>query len=163
PNGQSVTSVYDARNRISRKTFTPAAGATLPWRHTTAIDYTGYDGNGNLKQTKEWVASGTDPPGALTTDRASDNRNRPLSETSELPDGGSRMVSSTYWNNGSRKTVTDPESGLTSYTYDGQGRLATVTTAGGATSYTYWPDDLLKTVTYPSGVVATYGYDKADQ
>jgi YD repeat-containing protein len=69
----------------------------------------------------------------------------------------------TYWNNGARKTVTDPASQVTSYTYDGQNRLETATTAAGVTSYTYWPDDLLKTVSYPSGVVATYGYDKADR
>src|SRR4029079_1804166 len=49
------------------------------------------------------------------------------------------------------------------YTYDGQNRLATATTAGGVTSYAYYPDDLLRSVTYASGVIAAHAYDKADR
>ena len=74
----------------------------------------------------------------------------------------------TYFGNGTRKTVTDAEGLVTQYTYDGQNRLKTATTAFGrpeaaTTTYTYWPDDLLKTVATPNGVVATHGYDKADR
>src|SRR5262249_20918888 len=69
----------------------------------------------------------------------------------------------TYFKNGTRQTVTDPAGAVTSYTYDGQNRLKTATTAAGVTKYTYWPDDLLQTVTYPNNVVASYGYDKADR
>jgi RHS repeat-associated protein len=163
PNGQTVTSVYDELNRLKSKMYTFAPGTTPPWRHTTKIEYTLYDGNGNLEQVKEWVASGTDPPVAQVTDRAYDDWNRLLTETTTLPDGGTRTVSYTYYLNGARKSVTDPSGAETSYTYDGQGRLATATTAGGVTTYTYWPDDLLRTVAYPNGVVASYGYDKADR
>lgn len=87
-----------------------------------------------------------------------------LSETVPLPEGGStRTVEYTYFNNGTRKTVTAAGS-TTTYTYDGQNRLKTATVGTEpATTYTYFPDGLTDTVTYPNGVVATHTYDKADR
>jgi YD repeat-containing protein len=99
----------------------------------------------------------------LVTTREYDDLDRLLSETSPLPDGGSRTVTYTYFANGTRKTVTGPSAETSSYTYDGQNRLATATTAGGVTSYAYYPDDLLRSVTYPSGVTAKHAYDKAQR
>ncbi len=173
PKGQKVLSTYDELNRLKAKTYTGLA-AELPslWRHTTGVVYS-YDPNNNLVQVDESVASGTDPPGTpaqvLTTNRTYDELDRLSSETTPLPDGGTKLVAYSYHKNGTRKSVTDPPSpgnasGLTTtYSYDGQNRLETATTAAGTTSYTYFPDDLLKTVTYPNGVVATHGYDKADR
>jgi RHS repeat-associated protein len=164
PKGQTVTSTYDEVNRLKTKAYAyPASDPVRPWRHTTSIAYA-YDANGNLTRIEDSVASGTDPPSApLVTTRDYDDLDRLLSETSPLPDGGSRTVAYTYFANGTRKTVTGPSAETSSYTYDGQNRLATATTAGGVTSYAYFPDDLLRSVTYPSGVTATHAYDKADR
>jgi RHS repeat-associated protein len=166
--GQTVTSGYDELNRLKSRTYAFAAGDSVrPWRHTTSIAY-GYDPNGNPTSIDESVASGTDPPATLNTTRGYDLLDRMTSETTTLPDGGTRPVSYTYFENGTRKTVIDPGNVTTSYTYDGQNRLKTATTGAGTaqattTSYTYFPDDLLKTVAYPNGVGKTYGYDKADR
>jgi YD repeat-containing protein len=174
PKTQTVTNVYDELNRLKTRAY-----AALPsevagqWRHTTAIGYT-YDANGNVTEVQDSVASGTDPPVILTTTRVYDPLDRLTSETTpltaSLPPGPSdnRTVGYAYFNNGVRKTVTDPSGSVTEYAYDGQNRLQTATTAFGtpqaaATSYTYWPDDLLHTVTYPNGVVATNTYDAADR
>ena len=166
PKGQTVTSTYDEWSRVKTKVYAFAPGdAYRPWRWLQSVAYV-YDANDNPIRVEETVASGTDPPppapNQITT-RTYDDFDRMLSETVTLPDGGTKTVSYTYFKNGNRKTVTDPAGIVTSYTYDGQNRLETVTTSEGVTTYTYWPDDLLKTVTYPSGVESSYGYDLADR
>jgi RHS repeat-associated protein len=164
PKQQTVTSTYDELNRLKSKAYAFASGDTYrPWRHTTGMAYD-YDPNGNLTQADESVASGTDPPAVLRTSRSYDDLDRLQSETSPLPDGGTRSVFYTYFANGTRKTVTSStDNQATTYAYDGQNRLESATTAAGATTYAYWPDDLLKTVTYPNGVTATHEYDPADR
>jgi RHS repeat-associated protein len=172
PKGQTVTSTYDELNRLKTKTYAFAPGpSTPPWRHTTGMVY-GYDENNNLRTVDETVASGTDPPTTevLTTTRDYDDLDRLKSETTPLPDAPStgpraRTVNYTYFQNGTRKTVTDPANLITSYSYDAQNRLETATTAAGTTTYKYWPDDLLRDVTYPepNNVKASYSYDKADR
>ena len=62
-----------------------------------------------------------------------------------LPDGATRTVSYAYFDNGTRRSVTDPDGLTTAYTYDGKNRLATATTDSGTpqaqtTTYAYWPD-----------------------
>ena len=169
PKGQTVTSTWDPLNRLDTKTYAFAAGETdIPWRHTTGIVYD-YDENDNLKQIDESVASGLDPPDTtLTTVRTWDDLDRLESETTTLPDGGTRTVAYTYYDNGNRRAVTDPDGVTTSYTYDGKNRLETATTEADTpqareTANTYFPDDLLQAVVYPNGVSATHGYDKANR
>jgi RHS repeat-associated protein len=169
PKGQTITSSYDELNRLKAKTYAFAtADTTRPWRYTASVDY-GYDANGNLLRTDEHVASGTSPPDTiLTTTRIYDGVDRLKSETQPLPDGGSRTLGYSYFKNGTRQTVTDPDNRVTRYSYDGKNRLQTAVTDFGTpdaktTGYSYWPDDLLKTVTYPNGVTATHAYDKADR
>ena len=94
--GQTITSTYDELNRLKTKAYAFAPGDPVrPWRHTTDLAYT-YDPNNNLHQVDESVASGTDPPGTppqvLTTVRNYDNLDRLGSETTPLPDGGTRIV-----------------------------------------------------------------------
>jgi YD repeat-containing protein len=107
PKGQTVTSTYDELNRLKTKAYAyPASDPVRPWRHTTSIAYA-YDANGNVTRIEDSVASGTDPSSALlVTTREYDDLDRLLSETSPLPDGGSRTVAYTYFANGTRKTVT---------------------------------------------------------
>ncbi len=169
PKGQVVTNGYDELNRLKTRTY-QALPADLPslWWHIKQVGYV-YDENGNLRQVDEQVASGTDPPNTtLTTTRTYDSLDRLETETQPLPDGGSRTVSYTYFGNGTRKSVTDPENRITEYSYDGQNRLQTATTEFGTpqastTAHTYLPDDLLDEVRYPNGTVAKHSYDKVDR
>jgi RHS repeat-associated protein len=161
---QTVTSVYDELNRITSKTYAFAVTDPYrPWRHTRSVAYT-YDSNSNLTGQDEAVASGTDPPSAtVSISRTFDDFNRLVTETTTLPDSGSRTTRYTYFNNGARRTITDADAGLVSYTYDGQNRLESMVSSQGTTTYTYFPDDLPRTVTKPDGSVATSAYDRADR
>jgi RHS repeat-associated protein len=166
PKGQKVEMTFDDLNREKTKTFTYPGSEERPWRYTSSITYT-YDANDNLERVDESVASGTDPPGTspttLTTSRAYDDLDRLTAETTELPDGGDRTVSYSYYENGLRKTVTDPEGVVTTYTYDALNRLKSAATAAGTTAYTYFPDGLIQDVRYPNGVTAVHAYDRADR
>src|SRR5262249_47231416 len=111
PKGQTVTSSYDSLNRLKTKAYGFAQGDPYrPWRYTTGIAYS-YDGNNNLTQADESVASGIDPPGVglLTTTRAYDDLDRLTSEATTLPDGSGRTVGYSYFRNGTRQSVTDPD------------------------------------------------------
>lgn len=59
------------------------------------------------------------------------------------------------------KSTTDPEGGVTSYTYDTNGNIATITDARGKiTIYQYNKMGWLKSVKTPLGYTTTYYYDK---
>jgi RHS repeat-associated protein len=170
PKGQTITSEFDSLSRLKTKSYAFAPGdAVRPWRHTTLVAYT-YDANNNLLRQDETVASGADPPGLTSSIvRSYDSLDRLETETVVLERGDpallpvSKTLTHSYWKNGLRKTTRDPESAVTSYTYDGRNRLKTVTTALGESVYTYYEDGLLKTLTEPDGSLASYGYDKADR
>jgi RHS repeat-associated protein len=164
PKGQTVTNTYDELNRLKTKAYAFAPDDPYrPWRHTVSVAYS-HDPNSNLIRQDESVASGTDPPSeTVTIERTFDTLDRLQTETETLPGAGPKTLTYTYWPNGLRKTLTDPESGLTSYTYDSQNRLETVTTSLGTTSYTYYGDGLLHEVTEPDGSKATHTYDNADR
>jgi RHS repeat-associated protein len=163
PKGQTASSSYDELNRLKATTYAALPGEVpAMWRHTTSVAKT-FDANGNIVQVDESVASGTDPPVLLGTTRTYDAFDRLISDTSPLPDGGLATITYTYFANGSRKSITDPGGVTTSYTYDGQNRLAAATTDAGTTHYTYYPDGLGRETIYPNGVRATRHYDRADR
>lgn len=170
PKGQTIGSAWDALNRLESRSYALAPGETAtPWRQTVGTVYE-YDENSNVSRIDEFVASGLDPPDTtLTTVRTWDTQDRLESETTTLPtSSGVRTVSYEYFDNGNRKSVTDPSGVRTAYAYDGKNRLATATSQAGTadaktTSYTYFADDLLQTVSYPNGVEAAYTYDGANR
>jgi len=70
------------------------------------------------------------------------------------------------WNSaGQIATVNDPNSGVTTYNYDGTGRLSSITNANNQTqvSYTYDSADRVRTKTDSEGYVLTYDYDNFDR
>ncbi len=60
---------------------------------------------------------------------------------------------------GRPQTVTDPNGVATTYSYDGRGRVKSVTVAGDTTSYSYDPVGNLVRLTLPEGNEVTYSYD----
>ena len=69
--GQKTTSTFDELNRLKSQAHAFAPGdTTRPWRHTVSVDYT-YDASGNLLQSDEHVASGSDPPARRSARRTS--------------------------------------------------------------------------------------------
>jgi RHS repeat-associated protein len=70
------------------------------------------------------------------------------------------------WNTaGQISTVTDPNSGVTTYNYDSLGRLSNIVNANSQTqaSYTYDSADRVLTKTDSEGYVLTYAYDNLDR
>jgi len=167
PKKQQVVSTYDARNRLDTQRFDFApSDPTRPWRHTTHVDY-GYDENSNVTQIEESVASGLDPPSVLFTELHFDRLDRLESETTPLPDGGTKTVEYSYFKNGLRKSLSEGGA-KTAYEYDFQNHLKGVTLlaetpAAAPTSYKYYADGLLREVSTPNGVKTTHLYDKADR
>ncbi|MFN7813156.1 MAG: hypothetical protein ACK5SI_10910, partial [Planctomycetia bacterium] len=124
-NGNVTTFLYDARNRLQTKTL-PSISAL----GESVFTYT-YDTAGN-------VASETRPAtniAAGTPDRKTtylyDALHRLTLETRPTPGGVSThsapMTAFTYDDAGTKKSVTDPESRLTTYDYDAANRLITIT------------------------------------
>ncbi len=72
----------------------------------------------------------------------------------------------TYYKNNKNKTLTNKKADGTtiesySYTYDANGNQTTKTDAKGTTTYTYDSQNRLQTITEPNGSTTTYTYDKA--
>ncbi len=172
PNGQKSASTYDELNRKKTTTYTAGPTTQDAWRQVTSETFE-YDQNNNPLESHRFVASGTDPPQDRSIIRTFDALDRQLTETSTLPDGGTKRVEYEYYANGTRKSVIDPDTRRTAYDYDAQNRVKTmVTTAApdtltssegtlGVTTYAYYPDDLVKEVISPNQVKATSTYDKA--
>jgi RHS repeat-associated protein len=66
-----------------------------------------------------------------------------------------------YDAHGQPLSITDPNSVVTTLTYDARQRLKTRTAAAETTSFDYWPTGLLKKVTQPDGSFLSYSYDAA--
>ena len=142
PAGHTTSYVYDPLNRV--------ISVTDPLGRTTSY---GYDAAGNR-------ISLTDPAGR-TTSYGYDTSNELTSVT--YSDGKTPKVTYAYTADGQRATMTDGI-GTTSYSYDSLNRLTKVTDGDGqATSYGYDLDGNLTTLTYPNGQTVTRSYDKASQ
>ena len=161
--GQKVASDYDLANRPKSLILTPSpTPAYTPWRHTSRVDFSDYDGNGNLQRIDEQVQGDGAGTQTLTTILGYDSFNRLTSVLTQLPDVGNRSVNYGYWPNGSLAKVSTPGTD-TKYEYDELGRVRSVETPHGITRYGYWEDSLLKSVERPNGARTDLTYYPNDR
>ena len=139
---QTSTFVYDALNRRTGATY-PGATATFGYdainRLTSVSDSIG----GTINWTYDTVSSGHHPRVQETT--------APGTVTVEYNEIGRRLKLS---------ATGQPE---TSYTYDKNSRLKTVTQGSQTVTLTYDNAGRRTSLTYPNGVVTSYGYDNANR
>jgi YD repeat-containing protein len=167
-NGNTTTSTHDATGReLARTTRTGSTSrAAYTWTYnraglvlSEASTITGDPSNGT-------VAYAYDPLGRLTTSGATaytwdaaTNRTGSGSSTTAF-DAANRPTSGT---SPTAAYTSDPDGRLTArpgqtMTWDHLGRLTSVTTASGTTTYAYDPLDRLRTVTVPGGAVTRFRY-----
>jgi RHS repeat-associated protein len=163
PNGTTLSGNYDANGNLTsqanaagqRTSYTydaldQVASATSPRGETTS--YT-YDPAGNR-------TSLTDPAGQVTS-YTYDAANEMIGTS--YSDGSTPDVSYDHDADGQRSDMHDG-TGTTSYRYDANGHLASVTNGAGATvSYAYDPAGQLAALTYPNGQTVTRTYNGARQ
>jgi RHS repeat-associated protein len=147
--GQTIGYVYDDLYRLTQKNYPDS----------TSVEYV-YDLVGKLQQV-------TDPTG--TYGFSYDNMGRLVGGTTQytfLPSSNYSM-SYTYDADSNRASMTDPQSGVTSYVYDTLDRLSTLTppTAFGSGSFGFTYDALSRRtqMTRPNGVTSNYTYNNLSQ
>ena len=164
-NGNTTYYEYDTRGNITRL-INPDG----------SVNVFTYDANNNMLSKKDEVGKMTyyvfDASGINLVKTA-----QPLNGTDVYSDGATQsnfaITTNTYYTSaeaqtqtgkaisGLLKTVTDPEGGVTTYTYDTYGNIATVKSPMNKTT-TYYYNKLgwLKSVTNPRGYSTSYYYDK---
>jgi RHS repeat-associated protein len=95
---------------------------------------------------------------AGTITRAYDGQDRLMSETTS-----EGSVSYTYDADGRRATMTVAGQPVVTNAYDDAHRLTSITQGTSVVGFTYDDANRRSTLTYPNGIVATYGYDAANQ
>jgi RHS repeat-associated protein len=168
----STTYTYDNLGNLGQ--VTRAAGDPTNVRATTYS----YDGLNRLRQEQQYPAWPS-VTGVLTTTLYYDpNGNRTevmppaISDTAFFSDGLNRLTSYNYLDlesyasftydlDNNRLTMTDP-TGTSTYRYDEQDRLTSVTNGAGQTvGYRYDLDGHVREILYPDGLTVSYAYDKA--
>jgi RHS repeat-associated protein len=148
-NSQTINYVYDDLYRLTQKTYPDSS----------TVEYV-YDLVGKLQQV-------TDPTG--TYGLAYDNMGRLVGSTTKYTFLSTTTYSNsyTYDANSNRASMTDPQSGVTSYVYDTLNRLSTLTppTAFGTGSFGFTYDALSRRtqMTRPNGVTSNYTYNNLSQ
>ena len=139
PLGRTVTSGYDALDRLSSTTFSDGS--------TPNVTYA-YDAHGHRSS----MADGTG-----TTAYTCDELDRLLSVTTPGP----KTVAYRYDADGHRRKLIYPDGTAVTYTIDKGQRLTTLAESTRTTSYLYREDGSPKTVTFPNATTASYAYDNA--
>jgi YD repeat-containing protein len=143
PSGQSVTPGYDARDRVTTRTFKNANGTTA-----ASVLYAP-DANGNVLTVTE---------GANVLTRTFDQRDRVLSYTNAQ----SEQIGYRYDASGNLVQLIYPGSKTVTYAYDSREQLTTITDWSARETTLTWDDAgrLLK-VARPNGTYRDYQYDAA--
>ena len=163
PKRQVIHFTYDELNRLDQKTYELTADDLALLTRTHEITYH-YDPNDNLERVDELKSSGTASPAIVSSFKTYDTLDRLTSET----DAWGRTLAYDYDPQGNRKSLTDPDSVQTEYTFDALNRLETLTLEARTPNaqtvvYEYFPDSLKKAVTNPNATSSTYTYDDADR
>ncbi|MBK7575344.1 MAG: RHS repeat protein [Elusimicrobia bacterium] len=134
--GRQVTFATDALGRVTRQTMPDGR----------LVDY-GYDANGNVtaltppgRGEHRFTYGAGDLPGTYVT---------PLGATTRYD----------YDEDAQLKTLTRPGGDTVAVTRDGAGRMGSMTTGAGATTYAYDAAGRLGSVTAPGGVGLAYAYE----
>jgi RHS repeat-associated protein len=149
-NGESIAFSYDALNRLISKSRPPTSAET-----GSQVTNYGYDSVGNL-------TSVFDSDSTITN--VYDLANRLTSMTSSTPSMPPETVLYDFDLNGNRSSMTDPEGGVTDYTYDSLNRLTSVTDpALRTTSFDYDALGRRTLMRQANNVTTSYSYDAASQ
>ena len=143
---QTIQYVYDALNRLTQKSYPDS----------TNVDYV-YDLAGKIKQV-------TDPTGTYSF--AYDNMGRLIGTTTQysfLP--GSPFTNAyTYDAASNRKSLTAPDSSITTYGYDTLNRLNGMANSwAGSFGFSYDALSRRTQLTRPNGINTNYGYDSVSR
>ena len=157
--GEVAYYTYDDLGRVTTKT--DALGIVTAYA---------YDAVGNVERTvADYTEDGTTGRNIVTTYRY-DADNHLLNARSEAPSTGSgqgsllRETSYAYDKNGKLASVTDPNGHSTTYSYTDGDRLASVTDAlDNTTSYSYTAKGQVETITLPNHTVMKYVYNGLGQ
>ncbi len=145
-NGAQTTYAYDPFNRLTSKVYADGS----------EVDYT-YDLLGRLTQ-----ASGTGANGTFGFTYDSLGRLVQTSTQYSFLAGQPLVNSYAYDAASNRISLTNPQGGVTAYTYDGDNRVAAITDFAGSTfGFGYDPLGRRTSLARPNGVNTSYAYDAA--
>jgi RHS repeat-associated protein len=163
PDSSAEAYTYDADGNTTR--FVNADSKATTYTYTLSNEMSGETQPGGLATTYRYNTAGmlyvtTNPDGSTFTYTYNGDGD-PTRIASSAP--GSTDVVYTYTESGQRKSMTD-ETGVSTYTYDHDGRLTTDKNGAGKTlTYAYGNEGQLLTLTYPGSKTVTYAYDPAGQ
>src|SRR5206468_10487188 len=141
--GQKIESTYDSADQLTGKVLKDSGGSV-----TDTVAFT-YDQLGNLATASDGDSSLTfnyDPLGRLST--AVTAGTQPAT-----------TISYTYDKNGNRVSMTDPQTGITSYIYDELNRLSSLTSPAGVFAFGYDDASRRTSLDFPNGTSAAYAYN----
>ena len=141
--GQTITSTYDALQRITQKT--PGADKAVAYA---------YDKLGRQTQVKFTDSS-------HVIDYVYDDAGRLTSATDDGPSAGPRVISYQYDKASNRTRITHPDTNYFVYAYDAVNRVTTIKENGTTALATYAYDDLARrtSVTLGNGLVTSYAFE----
>ncbi|MGH1375980.1 MAG: RHS repeat-associated core domain-containing protein [Alphaproteobacteria bacterium] len=155
--GKSTDYDYDAEGRVTSVSVTDTNTS-----ETRTVTYSYHadtmDTNGNTVLGKLASVDGTRGDVTDVTSFTYDSQGRLTKVTNAL---GHETETTSFDSADRPLTVEDANNVVTTLTYSALGRVASSTTAGALTSYTYDDNGNVLTVTRPNGVTLTYVYDDA--